>query len=113
MPRPAQGDPNRATLLAILKQLNHAASVHEGDPEEQALELKEIEGLLTDFWAVKQGSVKVALALGLLLRNGLVEAQKPSSYSFQRQRASTHRYLITAPGKRFLAESIEDSDRIG
>ncbi|MCI4328844.1 MAG: hypothetical protein L3J86_04595 [Thermoplasmata archaeon] len=67
-----KADPVHATLLAILKQLNQAETVHEGATSDQALELPEIERRLSDFWAIDNGSVKLGLALGLLLRNGLV-----------------------------------------
>lgn len=112
-PDAAGADPVRATLLAILKQLNQAESVHEGKTAEQALELAELERRLSDFWAVDQGTVKVALALGLLLRNGLVAAQANGEFSWQRQRAAKQLYQITAEGKKFLVETIKTNDRIG
>jgi len=108
----APPDPVRATLVAILRQLNQADTANEGEAMEQALELPEIEGRLTDFWAVEQGSIKVSLALGLLLRNRLVAVQAPGEYSWQRQRNATHRYQITPEGKKFLVDSITTSDRI-
>jgi hypothetical protein len=108
-----KADPVRATLLAILKQLNQAESVHEGAASDQALELPEIQRRLSDFWAIDDGSVKLGLALGLLLRNGLVTAEGASNYSWQRQRTSAQRYQITPEGKKFLVESIQTSDRIG
>ena len=113
MPSPTDQDPVRATLLAILKQLNQAEAAHDGKVTEQALELFELEGRLRDFWAVGNGSVKVALALGLLLRNGLVATQADPTYSWQRGRDVAQRYQITPEGKKFLVDSIENSDRIG
>ena len=107
----APQDPVRATLIEILKQLNQAESVHEGKEAEQSLELGELEDRLTDFWGVSKGQVKVSLAVGLLLRNGLVAVQAPD-YSWQRQRNTRHRYGITAEGKRFLVGAIQTSDRI-
>jgi hypothetical protein len=112
MSRATTQDPVRATLVAILRQLNQAESAHEGQAEEQALELSEVERRLSDFWAVQQGAVKVALALGLLVRNGLVAGQGDGQYSWQRQRAVAQRYQITPEGKKFLMSSIETSDRI-
>jgi hypothetical protein len=109
---PAANDPVRATLIAILRQLNQAVALHEGKTADQALELPEIEQRLADFWAIERGAIKVSLAVGLLLRNGLVTVQSPGEYSWQRQRAARHRYLITAAGKKFLVESIHTSDRI-
>ena len=105
-------DPVRETLVAVLRQLNQADAVHEGTATEQALELSELEERLSDFWAVEQGKIKVSLAVGLLLRNGLVAMQSPGEYSWQRQRTPGHRYQITAPGKKFLVDAIQTSDRI-
>ena len=112
MPAAQSQDPVRGTLVAILRQLNQADSAHEGREEEQALELTEIERRLADFPAVQTGSVKVALALGLLLRNGLVAAPGGGQYSWQRQRAVAQRYQITPEGKKFLMDSIATSERI-
>ena len=109
----AKTDPVRATLIAILKQLNSAETKHEGATADQALELPEIERRLSDFWAIDNGSVKVGLALGLLLRNGLVAAPGQGEYSWQRQREVAQRFQITPEGKKFLVESIQSSDRIG
>ncbi len=108
-----KSDPVRATLLAILKQLNQAETVHEGASTEQSLELPEIERRHSDIWAHDNGSVKLGLALGLLLRNGLVSPAGGPDYSWQRQRAVAQRYQITPEGKKFLVESIQTSDRIG
>ncbi len=105
-------DPVRATLIAILQQLNQAEEVHEGNAEDQALELAEIERRLADFWAVERGEVKLPLAMGLLVRNRLVQIQTDNGYSWQRQRTVTARYQITAEGKKFLVEAVEKSDRI-
>lgn len=112
MPALQSQDPVRATLVAILRQLNQADSAHEGQTQEQALELAEIERRLSDFPAVQTGSVKVALALGLLLRNGLVDAPGDGQYSWQRQRNVSQRYQITVEGKKFLKDSIATSERI-
>lgn len=112
MAQATAADPVRATLLAILKQLNQAEVRHEGDHSEQALELTELERRLSDFWAVQQGSIKVALALGHLLRNRLVTTEANSAYSWGRQRDIRQRYQITPEGKKFLMEAIETSDRI-
>lgn len=110
---PGPGDPIRVTLLGILKQLNQAEAHHGGTMEEPALELAELERRLKDLGPVGDGSVKVALAVGLLLRNGLVETRADKGYSWQRGRDVTQRYQITAEGKRFLVDSIQESQRIG
>ena len=113
MPSPATAqEPVRATLLAILKLLNQADTLHEGERAEQSLELLDLERRLSDFWAVDQGSVKVSLALGLLLRNGLVEPYAGADGAWVKPPTSKPRYGITAEGKRFLVDSLENQDRI-
>jgi hypothetical protein len=112
MPSGDRPDPVRATLLVILQQLNRTESMHEGRPRDQALELPDLERLLQRFWAVESNGVKVPLALGLLVRNGLVEVQAgPSRPSTNRERAPV-RYHITADGKRFLVDTLAKADRI-
>lgn len=105
-------DPVRATLLAVLRQLNQTEAHHEGNEQDQALELAEIQDRLSDFWAVKQGKIKVPLAVGLLLRNRMVETRADSKESWQRQRRVQQRYQITVEGKRFLTESLTSETRI-
>jgi hypothetical protein len=115
MPSGEAPDPVRATLVAILQQLNRAESIHEGRERDRALALADLERLLVKFWAIEQNLVKVSLALGLLVRNGMVEVQSggnyPSSNPAHRSPARAH-YRITASGKQFLVESLEKSDRI-
>jgi hypothetical protein len=76
------------------------------------MELTEIETALLDFWAVKQGRVKVPLAVGLLLRNAMIATRRDASYSWQRQRGVTQRYQITTEGKKFLTEAVQRDERI-
>ena len=106
-------DPTRETILEILRQLNHAEEANDGKSADQALELAELEERLSDFEPVKRGQIKVALALGLLLRNGLVTTDGGSDYSWQRQRDVAQRYRISADGKKFLVGAITTSNRIG
>jgi hypothetical protein len=105
-------DPVRATLVAILQQLNRVESIHEGRAPDQALELPEIERMLEKFWAVDRGEVKVPLALGLLVRNHLVEVQSAGIFPGQKTASSRTRYRITSDGKRFLVDALEKTDRI-
>jgi hypothetical protein len=105
-------DPVRATLVAILQQLNRMEAVHEGQAREQALELAEIERLLNRFWAVENDRVKVPLALGLLVRNGLVEVRADGSRVPKHREPMHVRYHITAEGKRFLVDAMAKADRI-
>ncbi|HTW40096.1 MAG TPA: hypothetical protein VMF04_04495 [Thermoplasmata archaeon] len=115
MPTGDPPDPIRATLVAILQQLNRAESINEGQQREQALALADLERMLGKFWAIEQDLVKVPLALGLLVRNGMVEVQATGNYVPPKQgprNAPKPQYRITAGGKQFLVESLEKSDRI-
>jgi len=108
----APADPVRATLIAILQQLNRVESIHEGRDDRQTLELKEIERLLSDFWAVKLDQVKIPLALGLLVRNGMVEGKVDLPGPGSRRPPAPASYRITSEGKRFLVDSSHQADRI-
>jgi len=108
----APPDPVRSTLVALLQQLNRAESINEGQARDQTLELGEMERLLARFWAVEQGQVKVPLALGLLVRNGLVEARLPTDRRPSPGTPPRAVYQITAEGKAFLVEVQKSSDRI-
>ncbi|MGA8302139.1 MAG: hypothetical protein WA547_05860 [Thermoplasmata archaeon] len=115
MPSGDAPDPVRATLVAILQQLNRVESMHEGQERDQALALADLERLLAKFWAIDQELVKVSLALGLLVRNGMVEVDSGANYagSARGPRAGTKaHYRITAGGKQFLIENLQKSDRI-
>jgi hypothetical protein len=112
MPTSGGADPVRATLVAILQQLNRAESIHEGRARDQMLELPEIERLLQRFWAVETDHVKIPLALGLLVRNGLVEVHGGAGYPARSRETARVRYRITAEGKRFLIDALQKSDRI-
>lgn len=107
-----QRDPVRATLIAILQQLNRVESMHEGQEHRQSLELREIERLLSDFWAIKHDHVKIPLVLGLLVRNGMVEAQAGERPSGRTRTLPPASYRITTEGKRFLVETSHQADRI-
>lgn len=96
----------------MLRQLNQSEAHHEGQEHEQAMELAELETRLSDFWAVKQGKIKVPFALGLLLRNKMVETRADPKESWQRQRRVQQRYQITVEGKRFLTDSLSSQSRI-
>lgn len=105
MPPGSPPDPIRATLIAILQQLNRIESMHEGRPKDQALEVADLERLLYRFWAVDQKRSNVRHELGLLLRNGLVAGAAAHG-------ASAARYRITAAGKQFLIDALARSERI-
>ncbi len=102
-------DPVRATFVAILQQLNRIESVHEGRERDQALSLDDLERSLGRFWAVDEDPSKLPVALGLLVRNGLVQARAAAGAGPVARRAS---YRITAEGKRFLVEALQRTDRI-
>jgi hypothetical protein len=105
-------DPVRSTLVAILQQLNRAESMNEGRTREQTLELVEIERLLAHFWAVEHEQVKVPLALGLLVRNHLVDAKVAGDRKPNEPSPGRAVYQITADGKAFLVETQRSNDRI-
>jgi hypothetical protein len=107
-----QPDPVRATLIAILQQLNRVESMYDGKEQQQSLQLKEIERLLSDLWAIKHDQVKVPLVLGLLVRNGMVEAQAGEPTPNRTRTLSPASYRITSEGKRFLVDSTHQTDRI-
>ena len=107
-----KSDPVRATLIAILQQLNRVESMHEGQEQRQTLELREIERLLSDFWAIRRDQVKVPLALGLLVRNGMVDAQAGAPLATRSRTPAPASYRITTEGKRFLVDSSQQADRI-
>jgi len=105
-------DPVRATLIAILQQLNRVESMHEGNDNRQTLELKEVERLLSDFWAIRHDHVRIPLVLGLLVRNGMVEVKAGDPGPAGSRTPSPASYRITTDGKRFLVDTSHQSDRI-
>jgi len=107
-----QRDPVRATLIAILQQLNRVESIHEGQEHRQTLELREIERLLSDFWAIRHDQVRVPLVLGLLVRNGMVDVQAGEATAVRSRTLPPASYRITTEGKRFLVDSSHQADRI-
>lgn len=104
-------DPNRATLLQILRELNKSTEAA-SNSEDDGLELTELTDRLADFWAVTQRSVKVPVILGVLVQNDMVRYQGQKAYSWVRQRETKDRYRITIKGKSFLRENIVTNDRI-
>lgn len=104
-------DPNRATLIEVLKELNKSEETAR-DPNENGLETGEIIDKLVEFWAVKEKKVKVPVILGTLVQNGMVEFVSKKSYSWVRQRDTKDRFRITTDGKEFLKSTIVASNRI-
>ncbi len=103
-------DVTQESLVAILRQLNQAENRGEGDQREQALELGEIASRLEG--NVLKGPGAINLAVGLLLRKGLVKASGSGDYSWQRQRTARQRYQITAEGKKYLVDTAVASGRV-
>jgi hypothetical protein len=110
MPLGEPVDPVRTTLLAILQQLNRAESVHEGSHRDQSLTLSDLDRLLRKLPPIEDGQVKVSLALGLLVRNGYVEAEAAGNFGPKGRPPA--QYRITANGKQFLVESQQKTERI-
>lgn len=108
----SEQDPVRATFVAILQQLNRTESMNEGNEPDRSLYLDDLQRVLRRFWALDEERVKLPLALGLLLRNGMVEidaTERPSNGPGTRMKP---RYRITSQGKQFLVEAISKGDRI-
>jgi hypothetical protein len=105
-------DPLRATFVAILQQLNRAESIHEGRDHDQALYLDELDRSLRRFWALDEKKVKLPLALGLLVRNRLVQAEVGARPQPHGRSGVGPRYRITAEGKQFLIAALQNAERI-
>ena len=105
-------DPIRATFVAILQQLNRTESINEGKERQQSLYLDDLQRILRRFWAVEEEHVKLPLALGLLLRNGLVEVDPVAAPGAPTAVRGRPRYRITSAGKQFLVEAVVKTDRI-
>jgi len=113
MPSEPTTDPVRATLVAILQQLNRAEALYEGRARDQALTLADLDRMLRKFPPIEDGQVKLALALGLLVRNRLVGVEAATVHTTRgRPTSSPAHYRITAEGKQFLVEALEKTDRI-
>lgn len=112
MPAPAAPDPVRATLVAILQQLNRVEALYEGRSRDQALTLADLDRVLRKFPPIEDGAVKLPLALGLLVRNRLVGVEAPPAHGTHGRPATPVHYRITAEGKQFLVEALEKTDRI-
>jgi len=112
MASPEAADPVRATFVAILQQLNRVEVQYEGRDREQVLGLDDLQRALRRFWAVDDGKVKLPLALGLLVRNGLVRAEAAGPRAPKGHPVPPTRYRITAQGKQFLVEALHKADRI-
>lgn len=108
----SQGDPVRATFVAILQQLNRTESINEGKDRQQSLYLDDLQRMLRRFWAVDEDQVKLPLALGLLLRNGMVEVDPIAPPGAMPAPRGKPRYRITSQGKQFLIEAIAKAERI-
>lgn len=104
-------DPNRATLLHVLKILNQAEDEYENDAE-KGLDLNEIQYHCDDYWAVRNGSVKLPVILQLLLENKMVNQERGESYSWVRQRTLRDRYRITEVGKVHLVQNLPKDGRV-
>ncbi len=105
-------DPLRATFVAILQQLNRAESIHEGRDRDQALYLEELDRSLRKFWAVDEKKVKLPFALGLLVRNRLVQLEVGAGTQPHGRSGVGPRYRITAEGKQFLIAAVHNDERI-
>jgi hypothetical protein len=97
------------TLTEILRRLNQANERGGVAPE---LEYSELERAMFRFWATESGEVDLALALRLLLENGLVDTVQEPVYAWDRQRIVGERLRITVMGKSYLMRQIAEDHRI-
>lgn len=104
-------DPNKATLLEILRLLNQAEDEFEAE-NEKGLELVELEYRCGNYWAVKAGEAKLPVILELLMDNGMVDRVDTDTYSWIRKRQLRALYRITESGKAHLMKNITDEGRI-
>jgi len=113
MPADSAPDPVRATLVAILQQLNRVEALYEGRSRDQALTLADLDRVLRKFPPIEDGEVKLPLALGLLVRNRLVGVEAAAVHPAKGRAApAPAHYRITAEGKQFLVEALAKTDRI-
>jgi hypothetical protein len=104
-------DPNKATLLHILRILNRAEDEYQ-DEEAKGLELSEIQYQCQDHWAVKTAGIQPNDLLNVLVQNGMVDHVQKEIYSWIRQRTIREFYCITEPGKAYLVKSETDEGRV-
>lgn len=112
--RPLRGepdDPNKATLLHILRLLNQAEDEFD-EESEKGLELIELEYRLESYWAVKSGEAKLPVILQLLVDNKMVDHLDGGNYSWIRKRQIQGIYRITEEGKLHLLKNVTDEGRI-
>lgn len=109
--REDRSDPNKATLLYILRLLNQAEDEFEDDAE-KGLEQDELEYRTQNYWAVKSGDAKLAVILELLLDNKMVEHTDGGPYSWIRKKQIQGLYRITDSGKTHLLKNIVEDGRI-
>lgn len=100
----------RAALVEILRLLNQAERFD--DDREKGLELQEIQELAADHWSVQKGGIKPAQALGLLIRNKMVDHVGGMVTSWTRGRDFGPHYRINGSGKVFLKEYIDERERV-
>ncbi len=108
---PMGEDPNRATILEILKELNKSEEVAPNDTE-NGLESNEINERLIEFWAIRENRVRLAELLRMLYSNKMIRYDGAPRYSWVRKRNLGGVYQITTEGKEYLRANILASERI-
>ncbi len=108
---PVGEDPNRATIMEILKELNRSEE-SAANSTENGLEAAEIEERLVEFWAIREGRVQVTEMIGMLRANRMIEFDDAQRYSWVRKRNLNGVYRITMDGKEYLRTNLENRERI-
>jgi hypothetical protein len=108
---PEGEDPNRATILEVLKELNRSEETAANEVE-NGLEMQEIEERLLEFWAIREGHVELRNMLAMLNTNRMIEFDGAKKYSWVRKRNLSGVYRITTDGKEYLRSNVDSRERI-
>ena len=110
-PIPVGDDPNRATILEVLKELNRSEETAANEVE-NGLEVGELEQRLLEFWAIREGRVELRNMLSMLNSNQMIEFDGAQKYSWVRKRNLSGVYRITTDGKEYLRSNVDSRERI-
>jgi hypothetical protein len=112
MEDPGATDPVGATLLAILELLRGSEHATGRRPNGPALGLDDLERRLQAAAPGGSKAVPVALALGLLVRQGLVQAQGSERGAWRETDQDRQLYQITPEGRQFLTDARAAAPRL-
>jgi hypothetical protein len=102
----------RAIAAAILKDLDRPVVRASESGEEPAVGFDELAARLSGDGSPSTGRAKLAIALGFLVRKGLVRAEADPDFAWKRPQPAVRRFRITAEGRRFLSRSAPAPEQI-